>query len=449
MQLTIHVPGAVADARILATTFDVVTTSGALVAQGAASPAEPATVVLPDDLGRVYVLAHSPSGKKTQQAVDLASEHDVSLELAASPHEWLAWVAPFRSLTHLSSETGGPQPQPRHIGAIWMVLWQLRGGQWSAQPLPCADSHQDTGARQITIDMAPDAPGLLQVGGDALAWRLISLPGGPVRVAVTRSRSDDPGLDSVKVTVARVKPMNELIMSYLSRGAMAEADRLGKLWESADLDLYAKQQDSVSAAAGAYLLLKIDRLEPRRQWVENLVSWFPMLPDGPIIAAALALEREPVDEVRIRQLIGLAVRRGLPVFSMGLTTLLETATAIHRGAHETEELKAICELLKSYNEANAARGAFFAFYGQSPWQPSRRRYTGPPDQPTEVQTTAQLQEGTLAMVERSLQEPSLRFVDAAVAGGKPASISLEQQFADMRRSNAFFVFGGTGLAATG
>lgn len=382
-QLIVHIQGNPDEDRILATMFDVVSPDGTLLAQGTASPSHPATVQLPDsDVKRVHVIGYSPDGRKAEETQDVGEQPvDVYLYVANSPHEWLQWVAPFRSLNHLRENSDTTSVPERPIGQVWMTLWQFQNRRWAAHPTASSGSFRDVGMRQISIDV-PDAPVLLQVGGDEVAWRLISLPpGGPVRVAVTRSPTKDPDMDSVEVTVGRVRPMNELIMSYLSRGATVEAARLGVAWKSADLALYEKMGDPVSAAAGAYLLLKMGRLAERRAWVESLVTGFPNMADGAIVAAALALQHSESNEKVVRHYLDLAMNRGVPIFSLGVSILVETMAAVHRGARETRRFKVAYETARAYNQALASTGAYFAFYGKSPDQPSWLKYKGPPDAP--------------------------------------------------------------------
>ena len=382
-QLIVHIQGNIEDDRILATMFEVVSAEGTLLAQGTASPSRPATVQLPhSDVRRVHVIGYLPSGRQVQETRDVGEQPvNVYLYVADSPHEWLEWVAPFRSLGHLRKNSDEQHLKERSIGRVWMTLWQLRDGRWSARPAAGLEPLRDDGMRQISIDV-PDEPNLLQVGGDEVAWRLISLPpAGRVRVAVTRSPIENTDMDSVEVTVGRVRPMNELIMSYLSRGAALEAERLGAAWDSADLALYEKARDPISAAAGAYLLLKLGRLDQRRAWVENLVNWFPTMSDGAIVAAALALQRSEPNERVVRKYLNLAVNRGVPVFSLGISILVETMAAVHRGAREGKKFKAAYQVARAYNQARASRGAYFSFYGKSPAQPSWLKYRGPPDAP--------------------------------------------------------------------
>jgi len=183
------------------------------------------------------------------------------------------------------------------------------------------------------------------------------------------------------VTVGRVNPLNDLIMSYLTRGEAAQAANLSEAWQIADLALYEKLQDPVSAAAGAYVLLKMNRLEDRRPWVNNLVNWFKYMADGPIVAAALELKQPDADLKRVRELVIQAMERGLPIFSMGLSVLVETMAAIHRGKRESKRFQMHYREARAFLQARASKGAYLAFYGRSPAEPSSTRLFGDPSAP--------------------------------------------------------------------
>lgn len=372
-QLTIYVAGLETESRLLTLLVDVYAPNGSIVASGTASTDRPTQLELSPTMprfDRVHVLGRLPNGETLQQTVELnGGRGETTLFLGAdSPHEWLQWVTPFRSLSHLRVNRGPNDATPRHIGKVWMTLWALLEGRWVAQELRAIERHRDTGIQLIILDV-PLAPHLLQIGGEEVAWRLVSLPpGGRVRVALTRSPTWEG--DTLEITVGRSQPDNELIMSYLARGAVAEADRLAQAWDIADKLLYEKENNPVSAAAGAYLLLKSRRLQDRRQWVDNLVEWFPYLADGAIISAALALQREDVTEKEIRAKLDLALERGLPLFAMGANILVETMAAIHRGKMETKRFHSAYLAAQAYARACCSRGAYFEFYGKSPAEPS-------------------------------------------------------------------------------
>lgn len=385
-ELTVTMHGNRSEARLLALPFDVYGPNGEPVGYGVVSPTEPATVILAEaanDMPRVHVVAVRPDGEQLQSSTKLEDgSNRVTLVAGAnSPREWLQWVTPFRSLEHLNSPVfrGDVQLRARRVGSVWATVWALRAGRWVATDMRPQEQLRDDGVRLIVLDV-PAFPHVLQVGGDDVAWRLVSLPPqGQARVALTRRATEDG--DSIDVTVGRMNPVNELIMSYLTSGAATEADRLSEAWHAADVALYEKIEDPVSAAAGAYVLLKMNRLDDRRKWITNLVNWFPYLADGPIVAAALTLQRKNLDQQQVRKYIAQAMERGLPVFSMGISILVETMAAIHRGKRESKSFQMWYQAARAYLQARASKGAYFSFYGRSPAEPSWTRLYGNADAP--------------------------------------------------------------------
>lgn len=373
VELTVYVSGWPTERRLLTLPVDVYAPDGTVLASGVASAGWPTQFELSpraEGLDRVHVLGRLPNGETLQQTAELhGSRGSATLDLGNdSPHEWLQWVAPFRSLHHLQTSAVSGNIPPRRIGKVWMTLWALRDGRWEAQDARAVDRRRDNGMQMIVLDL-PQAPHLLQIGGEEVAWRLVALPpGGPVRVALTRSPTEEG--DTLEITIGRSEPDNDLIMSYLARGAISDANRLAEAWNAADLSLYAKRRDPVAAAAGAYLLLKDRRLQRRRHWVDNLVEWVPYLADGAIVSAALALQRDDKTEADVRKMLEVALERGLPIFAMGATVLVETMAAIHRGKKETKRFHAAYLAAQAYARARCSTGAYFAFYGKSPAEPS-------------------------------------------------------------------------------
>ncbi|SDC39611.1 hypothetical protein SAMN05192589_10299 [Paracidovorax valerianellae] len=402
------------ESRILALPFGVYGPNGEFLGQGVVSIDQPARIELTREaniLSRVHVVAVRPNGNQLQASARLRDEpdHETEVTLEAgrqSPHEWLQWVTPFRSLAHLASPAGDGflSAGRRRVGAVWVTLWQFRRGRWQAIEASPQTQYRSDGVRMIVLDV-PSEPHLLQIGGDDVAWRLVSLPpGGQVRVALTR-RAADSG-DTIDVTVGRQKPGNDLIMSYLSRGETDQATSLAETWRAADLALYAKVEDPVSAAAGAYVLLKLNRLQGRRGWVKNLFNWFPYLADGPIVAAALELQRPQTDLKRVRELIVQAMQRGLPVFSMGLSILVETMAAIHRGRRESLSFQANYQTARALLQAQASKGPYLTFYGRSPVEPSPNRVFGDSGAPRVETAPQRLGDGSTRV--RRIGPPKVR-----------------------------------------
>jgi hypothetical protein len=108
--------------------------------------------------------------------------------------------------------------------------------------------------------------------------------------------------------------------------------------------LIEKVKNPLAAAAGAYVLVSTQE-GPNRQtwhnWVENLMNWFPWLPDGAIQYGRLKLrdENSESDIEEARHILFRAYRRGLPFFSAGVRWLLSGLTIFaEEGNSEAESM---------------------------------------------------------------------------------------------------------------
>ncbi|WP_247036020.1 hypothetical protein [Neorhizobium sp. SHOUNA12A] len=328
----------------------------------------------------MYVVVRLPNGRTLQESVDTNDDkRSVRFDLR-SPHEWLQWVAPFQSLDHLRDGSETDPFSRRRIGRVWMTLWSLNDGRWQSKPLEVASRDADpNGMQQVTIDV-PNNPHLLQVGGDEVGWRLVTLPPDQtVRVALTRSPRR--GGDSIDITIARKQADNEIILSYLREGAISEANTLAETLDIANQLLKDKIEDPISAAAAGYVLLRNNKLTERQAWVRNLMDWFPALADGAIIAAALTARLDGTAEKTIRDYIKTALDRGLPIFSIGADMLLQTMAAVHGGDDEKKGFHQSYLALQAYVRAAVPVGPYFAFEGFSPAEPTWVSVFGPQDNP--------------------------------------------------------------------
>ncbi|MGY4816634.1 hypothetical protein ACVNP3_11925 [Pseudomonas chlororaphis subsp. piscium] len=378
-----HLRVSVKTRSALALPIEIYTPTGLLIGSGAVSSWHDKSFELPlrekgrsdRPLERVYVFAKLPGGTTIQEVAELdADGGEVVLNVAKnSPYEWLEWVTPFRSLHHLSGKQPlGPDGfsvrTSRRIGKVWATLWEFQEQRWEARDVRFESRRGDRGIRQLTIDV-PRRPHLLQLGGEELAWRLVSLPPGEqVKIALTPSRQEAGG-DALDITVGRQYPENELVMSYLSRGNLPEASRLAEIMDIADRMLHEKFDDPISAVAGGYVLLKTNQLERRERWLRTLEHHFPHIADVKILKAALAREQEGVPEKDIRQMLLDAMEAGLPIFSLGITLLLDSMAAMHRGMDEKPKFHRAYLAAQAYVRAKCSKGVYLAFYGKSPAEP--------------------------------------------------------------------------------
>lgn len=390
-ELIVTVGASQKDEKLFTLAIEVHASDGTLLKEGIASPTEPLRTRLAQQ-PRVHLLTRLPGGERLQKSVDIeAGRSKVTVDVLSgvgSPNEWLKWASSLRDLGHLMPDSLSRAAPARDnqanakrsaIGGVWALLWEFRGKEWTPSKLKPSSSNMDRGMRQIEF-MLPKRAHLLQIGGESVSWRLVSLPsGGAARVAFTESK---PGVDdSVQLTIGRETPGAEIVMSYLTRGALPEAAQLEGLWRPAEKLLQGKQDDAIGAAAGAYVLLRIGRLEERNDWAQRLVEVASWMADGLIIAAAVALRLDPPDRTLARRRVSQALHRGLPVFGMGLDLLVETMTRLHRGKLEDRAFHQSFLAMQGYLQARASRHSYLSFFGETPNRPSSARLRGPAGQP--------------------------------------------------------------------
>ena len=92
--------------------------------------------------------------------------------------------------------------------------------------------------------------------------------------------------------------------------------------------LQGKMADPIGAIIGGYALLKLHELDRMHDWPDNLANWFETLPDGAVIAGAVAARRG--DDEAAGNWFKKAMERGIPIFSEGLSLLAaETSALMH------------------------------------------------------------------------------------------------------------------------
>jgi hypothetical protein len=114
-------------------------------------------------------------------------------------------------------------------------------------------------------------------------------------------------------------------LAYMATGALANAARV---FQDVQGMLAAKVVNPFAAAAGAYILIGTDLdSEPRAwdSWLDNLRNWFPEYSDGSVLWASRQLRTaRSSDEIELaRQGFIEACERGLPIFTLGLSWLVD------------------------------------------------------------------------------------------------------------------------------
>lgn len=131
-------------------------------------------------------------------------------------------------------------------------------------------------------------------------------------------------------------------LGYMSRGALRAAAQLVDQAEAVNM-LFQKFTNPLGAAGGAYILLgtePVTQKRPWHQWVQNLMNYFPWLPDGAIQYAWLQLRQSPTQENRdrARQALITAFNRGVPYYTLGLQWMIDGLTLLGEDDQEAQRM---------------------------------------------------------------------------------------------------------------
>lgn len=213
-------------------------------------------------------------------------------------------------------------------GARWgRVAWALRTPAFPAEPLAAEEGPLRAEARRLKL-LPSHLTRWIRVARGPDTW-LLAAPGSwadiPVHLSV-------PNAAEVPPEVIVPDPDFVSFGGFLARGKLIEAAMIA---DAAWRALYAKFENPVLAAAGAYVLGATEGLQPREHaawlgWMENLCHSFPTLPDGAIALAAWRLRqaRTPADLDAIVGLADVAFKRGLPLFTFGLQTYVDVLMSL-------------------------------------------------------------------------------------------------------------------------
>jgi hypothetical protein len=95
----------------------------------------------------------------------------------------------------------------------------------------------------------------------------------------------------------------------------------------------AKVENPLAALAGALVATacgRLDQIGVPQQWLENLATWFPGLPDAPIVLSRFLLQQSGnslESRLRAKSLLLLALGRGIPLYSLAIDWLAEDLAA--------------------------------------------------------------------------------------------------------------------------
>ena len=219
-----------------------------------------------------------------------------------------------RSVEDLLGGPGKPAAMLPSDGDLLSPIFRLDARTMENMPDFLGDAH----LYQYLTATAPDDAYLITV-----PWPWRGSRGSTIAIEVLLNLRQSPTGSAVSVAVR--DPAVGAGLGYLSSGSLEKAAVVLTDIESM---LYSKVSNPLAAAAGGYVLIGTESSGKPQQWdkwLANLREWFPYLSDGAILWGARRLRtaktQSQVDEARHALLEGYG--RGLPVYTLGLTWLID------------------------------------------------------------------------------------------------------------------------------
>ncbi len=347
------------------------------------------------DPGEVSVDALLSSGQTRTWTLSLSDGEvkDIQIEIPQSPHETMQWL----SLSRDPAAPTRPRPVPESSQAL-----DKMGFVNARQPIAVETmAHRDRGYVNVISDNAYSEGRILHVldtrqvevflepGDSALAFLKLQQPTRPETCRI--SALPGPWLGrrfAPEVHVAlrdmegdvlpdvQVVPANEdlaSVVGFLERYDQRALSVLRKDFvERAVQYMFDKRRDPLAAAVGLALLLRLGELDEVRGWSENLWRWFPALPDGGALHAAVLL-RNPKDTNDWRDEFRAAtlgsVRTGLPFLSDSLRCLRQASGVLQEfdDSPEAAGARSWCDRLVRSLDADAVFATVTINTGQLEW----------------------------------------------------------------------------------
>jgi hypothetical protein len=331
-------------------------------------PQRPENIEVPP--GELYVEVNFPSGQRESHSLVLADGERRSLDLAmpSSPHDAMRWLSLSREPTQSAERAPAYRSHREHVtgglesgsagGSSWWPEIILRGeaGQVSIASDQrydeCRVLHvSDERGVHIFSSEAGSALALLKLQSPELlsASRIAALPSPLFGVALRevhvalREVADDV-LPDVQIVPADGRLAQ--VVGFLERGDQRALGLVGTEFADEAVDLMrGKMRSPLAATIGLAVLLRLRQLDQVKGWSRNLWQWFPALPDGGALHAAVMLRAPSEDEGWLKEFreaaLG-AARAGMPLLSDSLRHLREALALLQNldDDHDDAEVNA-------------------------------------------------------------------------------------------------------------
>ncbi|MFO0744193.1 MAG: hypothetical protein U1F43_00775 [Myxococcota bacterium] len=279
-------------------------------------------VELPVAPGPALVETRFPSGEVRREDVVVdAAGSELLIGRPSSPHEWLAWDSYVHAVADDDGDATTRARRPESVALAapdQKVKWSLRAHAPEAAKI-------DLDASAELVDLRVDATRAAWLAVAPGEWRNLgagSHERAPIDLLLTDAGSGEPR-PSVCVRDGVLGALGFVRAGDVRSARLSQAE----VENAAESALYNKARNPCLAAAAGYFLLRLRHLHPFDAWVENLMDWFPWLPDGAVLAAWKSwLVDGDVGAASDR--LHLAAARGLPLYRTGLELLVDGLAAL-------------------------------------------------------------------------------------------------------------------------
>jgi len=291
--------------------------------------------------GRYLVETMLPSGSFVRQQVTVKEHEEREVQLdSGSSNEWMGWQS-LVAQSRVPERTGDTAPRvttlhlrPTMRVGCWKRLARLVRKRTLLTPAEIADALDadlqppekaafvNDRVSSFGYENVPRSIAIVERKGVAEA---VMLPV-PWRTheGIARFEIAAPHDPTAPLGLSINDSDFGAMVGYLGSGALPTAQQMleptGDLMATVGPVLFGKVRNPFAAVAAAAVLVQAETTGERQKWddwIDNLATWFPDIPDGEILRGVrrLALARVPADLDDVRQTFAGALRRGLPIFA--------------------------------------------------------------------------------------------------------------------------------------
>lgn len=334
--------------------------------------------------GRYAVQASLPSGRRLSRVVKLGPQQDEKVELEVvkdSPHRGLEWAKLSRP--KVLDDADGREASLR---SVWLRLWACGpDGRWAVRPWPVQQAERAPGLVQYKFRFSRHerfGQYYLQVGGPKMWWRLVSLPSDDIGVLIAGAGADgrDEAAGPVDVTVNGRRHDADVLLAYLSRGEMEQAELISDRVVANGLFHTRRRNPMAAAIAGYFLLLKGAPQNVHEMWSSDLSRLMRWLPDDAVIDAWSLMRADRPDLPAAKRQLLKAAAQGVPVYTRGLRLLIDgLALFADDPRHGGADVAAALKRARRFGAAAAWESPTTTFVGEDPCSPGKRKLGKPAD----------------------------------------------------------------------